>query len=379
LADPIRLALLTTGRQDYGILRSTTQLLQTDTRFAPEVWAGGMHLSSRFGRTIDHVRADSRLPVRELGFLHEPPHAVGDAAKALAEIGVALEDARPDLLLVVGDRSESLAAGVAATLVGVPIAHLHGGEETEGAIDNACRHALTKLSHLHLVSHARHGQRVLQMGENPASVRIVGAPGVDNFYRSDLPDRAKLEEFLGLSLEDPVALVTVHPATLGEEAERMVTAVASAMERVEATYIITCPNADRGGEIIRRYWMEWATGRPRVRVVDALGELRYWAVLRRAAVVLGNSSSGIIEAPAAGVPVVNVGERQRGRLRIGAVRDVPANSDAIEAALREAISGGIALSSGEAPYPSGPAAPRIIDALVEWRIPVPPRKTFRDI
>jgi UDP-hydrolysing UDP-N-acetyl-D-glucosamine 2-epimerase len=379
LSDPIRLAVLTTGRQDYGILRSTIGLLQDDERFASEVWAGGMHLSPRFGRTIDHVRADTRLPVRELAFLHEPPDPIEDAARAVAVVGGALEQARPDLLLVVGDRSESLAAGVAATLAGVPIAHLHGGEETEGAIDNACRHALTKLSHLHLVSHPRHAERVVQMGEDPASVRGVGAPGVDNLYREDLPGRSELESFLGLSLEDPIALVTVHPATLGEDPESTVAAVAAAMDRVEATYVVTCPNADRGGERIRHYWSRWVPGRPRVRLVDSLGELRYWALLRAAAVVLGNSSSGIIEAPAAGVPAVNVGDRQQGRLRVGAVRDVPACPDEIEAALRDAISGAMEGAAGEAPYPAGPAAPRILRALAEWPIPVPPRKRFHAI
>ena len=378
MTDPLRLVILTTGRQDYGILRSTIQLVQGDARFAAEVWAGGMHLSSRFGRTIDFVRADVRLPIRELEFLRDPTDMVGDAARALAIVGHSLEEVRPDLLLVVGDRSETLAAGIAATLARVPLAHLHGGEETEGAIDNVFRHALTKLSHLHLVSHPRHAERVLRMGEDPAMVQIVGAPGVDNLYRTDLPSRFEIESDLQWPLEDPVVLVTMHPATLGDDPHVEVSAVATAMERVEATYLITCPNADSGGEQIRRYWTEWALDRPRVKVVNSLGELRYWAVLRFAAAVLGNSSSGIIEAPAAEIPVVNVGDRQRGRLRLGAVCDVRPRVGEIEEALRAAIDGRIERRADEDGYPTGPAAPRIVEAIASFPAPYSPRKQFRD-
>ncbi len=375
-----RIAILTTGRQDYGILRSTILLLQATPEFEPLVWAGGMHLQPRFGRPLELLRQDAVVPNRTVAFLADPPDPVGDAGRALAGVGEALAAERPDALLLTGDRSETLAAGLAATIAGVPIVHLHGGEESEGAIDNACRHALTKLSHLHLVSHAAHAARVIQMGEEPDCVVVVGAPGLDNRFRDDLPSRRELEAGLGLPLEAPVVLVTVHPTTLGGPPEDEVAAVAAALEQVPGTYVITAPNADAGGVAIGEYWRRWASGRRRVVVVEALGERRYWALLREAAAVVGNSSSGIIEAPAAGLPVVNVGDRQKGRLRVGAVADVAARPDAVAAALRQAVAGRPVSSADAASgYPAGPAAPRIVAALGRWDAPRPPRTAFRGV
>jgi UDP-hydrolysing UDP-N-acetyl-D-glucosamine 2-epimerase len=310
-----------------------------------------------------------------LPFLREPPNPMADTAAALAEVGEALAADRPDALVLVGDRSEALAAGLAATIARVPIVHLHGGEESEGAIDNACRHALTKLSHLHLVSHRVHAERVLRMGEDPSCVVVVGAPALDHAFRDDLPGREELGKELGLALDPPVVLVTVHPATLGAPAREEVAAVAGAMAQVPATYVVTAPNADADGTEIADYWRGWCKGRSRVAVVDALGDRRYWAMLRLADAVLGNSSSGIIEAPALGVPVVNVGDRQRGRLRFGPVADVPAAEPSITGALRRALAAGRG-APGDGGYPPPPVAPRIVEALRRWQIPRPPRKRF---
>jgi UDP-N-acetylglucosamine 2-epimerase (non-hydrolysing)/GDP/UDP-N,N'-diacetylbacillosamine 2-epimerase (hydrolysing) len=370
-----RLALLTTGRQDYGILRSTILLLRRSPGFEVAVWAGGMHLQPRFGEPLAALRRDGVSAARELSFLAEPPEPAADASAALAQIGTALAEDRPDALVLVGDRAEVLAAGVAATIARVPIVHLHGGEESEGAIDNACRHALTKLSHLHLVSHRVHADRVIGMGEDPSCVVVVGAPALDHAFRDDLPGRDELGAELGLALKRPVVLVTVHPATLGAAGREEVAAVAGAMARVPATYVVTAPNADEGGAEIADYWRGWAANRSGVAVVEALGDRRYWAMLRLADAVLGNSSSGIIEAPALGAPVVNVGDRQRGRLRFGPVTDVPSDEPAIAAALQGAIAAGRRQPS-DGGYPPPPVAPRIVDALRSWQIPRPPRKRF---
>jgi UDP-hydrolysing UDP-N-acetyl-D-glucosamine 2-epimerase len=380
LAESRRLVVLTTGRQDYGILRSTILLLRRTPGFEVAVWAGGMHLQSRFGEPLVALKRDGVPVARELPFLAEPPSPMADTAAALARIGAALIEDAPDALVLVGDRTEALAAGLAATLAKVPIVHLHGGEESEGAIDNACRHALTKLSHLHLVSHQVHADRVIQMGEDPTSVVVVGAPALDHAYRDDLPGVEALSKDLGVALEPPVVVVTMHPATLGGAAGDEVAAVAGAMARVPATYVVTAPNADAGGTEIGDYWRRWAKNRKRVALVDALGDRRYWAMLRVADAVLGNSSSGIIEAPALGVPVVNVGDRQRGRLRYGPVTDVPAAEDAVATALREALAAGRWAPGGDlGGYPAAPVAPRIVEALRRWEIPHPPRKRFRTL
>ena len=379
MPESCRLAILTTGRQDYGILRSTIPLLRRTPGFDVLLWAGGMHLDARFGEPLAVLAEDRATPDRVLSFLSDPSDPADDAAGAIREVGIAMKEDSPDALILLGDRSETLAAAVAATVQRTPIVHLHGGEESEGSIDNACRHAVTKLSHLHLVSHPVHAKRVVRMGEDPATVVVVGAPGLDNAYRDDLPGREELEASLCKRLEPPVVLVTLHPATLGGAPDAEVTAIAAAMDRVPATYVITCPNSDQGGAVIREYWSTWSVSKANVALSDSLGDRRYWALLRMASAVLGNSSSGIIEAPALGVPVVNVGDRQRGRLRYGPVTDVPAETGAIVAALCSAMSSSRSrIGDLEQAYPPGPAAPRIVEALRCWKIPRPPRKSFWD-
>lgn len=376
-----RIAVLTTGRQDYGILRSTILALRDDPRFELSCWAGGMHLKAAFGRTVDNIRADGVQVATELDFMGETPDPSAESAAAVRETSRAIEAKRPDAMLLLGDRTETFAAGFAATVKGVPIAHLHGGEESEGAIDNALRHALTKLSHLHLTSHELHAKRVRQMGEPADSVKVVGAAGLDNLHRTDLPDRAALEKHLGIALPDPVVAVTLHATTLGGDAATEVSTLSAAMERVPATWVITQPNSDAGGAIIRAHWSAWGKGRARTAVVDALGEKNYWGLLKIASAVLGNSSSGIIEAPAAGLPVVNVGDRQRGRLRTAHVVDVPVDAAAVERALKTVLEPKERERMRGLPghYLAGPAAPRIVEALAAWSIPRPPRKKFEDL
>lgn len=377
-----RVAVLTAGRQDYGILRSVLLSLVAHPEIDMRLWAGGMHLRERFGHTIERIKSDGLVVHQQLDFISEPPDPGADSARAVASVTAAIRRERPHVLLLVGDRQETLAAAFAATIERVPIAHIHGGEETEGAIDNALRHAVTKLSHLHFVSHEHHARRIRQMGEPRSSVVVIGAPGLDNRFRADLPDRASLADSLGIALADPVVIVTTHPTTLGvADATAESRAIASAMEQVSATYVITQPNADEGGAAIRDFWVQWAACRPRVALVDALGESRFWGLLRIVAAVLGNSSSGLIEAPEAGVPAVNVGDRQRGRLRGRGVRDVPVDAASIVRALREVLQPGTKAAISRLPntYRNGPAGPRVAEALAEWVAPSPPRKSFCDI
>lgn len=378
--DRRRVAVLTTGRQDYGILRSCLHLMASDDRFDLRLWAGGMHVDNRFGRTVELIRADGLQPSRELSFLHDPTDAAADSSAALVAVSAALAADRPAMLLLIGDRTETLAAAFAALMAQVPVVHVHGGEESEGAIDNACRHAITKLSHLHLVSHFRHAERVIQMGEDPANVVIVGAAGLDNLYRSDLPDDAELSRILARKIGERLVVVTMHPATLSSTWFEDVEAVAAAMTSVNATYVITAPNSDTGSEAIRRFWQDWVGSRSNAVLVDSLGERLYWGLMQRAHVVLGNSSSGIIEAPAAGAAVINVGDRQRGRFRYGQVTDVPGDAKAIREALSAALATRrVGQGASDGGYPAGPAGPRIVDAIASWTPPDPPQKYFRDL
>jgi UDP-hydrolysing UDP-N-acetyl-D-glucosamine 2-epimerase len=345
------------------------------------VVAGGMHLSPRHGRTIELIREDGFEPAAGLDWLGEAdPPAEVQAGEALRLIGEWLRAERPDGLLIVGDRLETAAAALAATLERTPIAHLHGGEQTLGAFDDQLRHAITKLSHLHLVSHGEHARRVEALGEDPAIVHVVGAPGLDAAFRGDLPDRQALESDLGIELRQPVVIVTVHPATLDAEPSAVATAVAAAMDCVEATYVVTLPNADPGGEQVRRIMAEAASAPGRV-AVEALGERRYWGAMRVADAMFGNSSSGIVEAPAVDLPAVNVGDRQLGRRREANVIDAPIDPDRIADALRKALAPATRdrIAGSHPPLADGLAGRRVADIIARWRPSIPPRKAPIDV
>lgn len=336
-----------------------------------------MALSEAHGASVRAMEADGLAPDVRLDWLAGSLPSIHDeAGAAVSMTGAALAELQLDALLLVGDRYETLAAALAATIARLPLVHLHGGEETEAAFDNAIRHAITKLSHLHFVSHVEYGRRIVAMGEDPSTVHVVGAPGLDNLYRDDLPGRGDLEQRLGVPLAAPVVIVTLHPSTLGGDPEVEVAALAAAMDEVEATYVITLPNNDPGGSLIRAALLRSAKA-PRRVACDALGDRFYWALLGCADAMLGNSSSGILEAPAVALPVVNVGDRQRGRIRAPNVIDVPAIPQAIVAALRNVLGPGFRASVASASrttFGDGRAGERIVEVLETWSPPNPPIK-----
>lgn len=371
-----RIVVLATGRQDWGILRSTCHALRElcDLR----VFAGGMAVAGEHGNVAQQI-AKEHFAVTPIAWPLTPQEPSEEVSVAASHLGKALAASAPDALVLLGDRSETAAAALVATVLRIPIAHLHGGEETEGAFDNALRHAVTKLAHLHFVSHPHHAARVSQMGEATDTIEVVGAPGLDNLHRSDLPDREELEASLGIPLSRPVVLVTVHPTTLSEDPEAEAVAVAAAMDRVSATYVVTLPNADPGSEKVRNIMQAAGARRGRV-AVAALGERNYWGMLRLSDAILGNSSSAIIEAPAVGLPAVNVGDRQKGRLRSGNEVDVPASVEDITRALEEAITPERRqqVRTLVGPHHDGNAGERIATKLLSWSPPRPLRKRFID-
>jgi UDP-hydrolysing UDP-N-acetyl-D-glucosamine 2-epimerase len=387
VTEPRTIAVLTTGRQDWGILHSTCVALRAGPDIDLRLLVGGMHLSPRFGRTIDTVRADGFEPAAELAWIddadgdHTAADATGgeaadEASRALAAVAAALEAIEPDALLLVGDRFETAAAALAATILRIPIAHLHGGEQTGGAFDDQLRHATTKLSHLHLVSHPEYARRVAALGEDPATISVVGAPGLDSAFRDDLADRGELADDLGLDLDEgPLVLVTIQPVTLEADPAAVAEPILAAIDQVPAAYVFTLPNADPGAERIRDRVLAAAVGDRRV-AVEALGERRYWGLMRIADAMLGNSSSGIIEAPAVDLPVVNVGDRQAGRRREANVIDVPAEASSIADALRTSLDPATRarIVAAHPDLADGHAGRRIADIIAAWRPPIPPRK-----
>lgn len=362
------------------MLRPLCEALRDASDFDLILLVGGMACSPSFGRIVDQIRINGFEATAELEWSPESEDAVVQASRALALTGEALRSTTPDALVLLGDRYETASAALAATLHRIPLVHLYGGEETEGAFDNAFRHAITKMSHLHLVAHKTYARRVIQMGEDPSSVHVVGSLAVDNLRKRKLPSKAQLERELGILLHPPVGLVTVHPTTLSRERDLdEVQAVLGAMERYPATWIVTLPNADPGNETIRQAFMEMATRRDRV-IVSALGEERYLGLMALSSFVLGNSSSGMVEAPSLRIPTINVGERQKGRIRSTSILDVPCNTDAILSAILKAESEDFrkAIAFQPLPFGDGNAAERIISVLGAWRPPRPPRKVFCD-
>lgn len=380
-----RVAVVTTSRADYGLLYWTMRAIEREKGLRLQVLACGSHLDPARGRTVREIERDGfRVAARVDS---TPDGDDGPAiARALGRATVGFANAlarlKPDLMLVLGDRWELLAACAAATAAGAPIAHVHGGEITEGAVDEQVRHAVTKLSHLHFPAAAAYRRRILQMGERPGRVVLSGAPGLENLRRLEPVSRDRLEKLVGAELRDRFAVVTCHPETAGTSSLRALDATLGALDAERLPAVLTLAGADAGGRAVNARLRRWARARPgRAAVVASLGRRAYPSLLRLAAVVVGNSSSGIIEAPFLRVPTVNVGDRQKGRLRARSVIDCAASRAAVSAALRKALSPGFRrFCDGRSPYGDGETAARIVAGLkAGLRDPRLGIKPFRDL
>lgn len=363
------IGVVTVARSDYDHLVPLLEALRDRSDFVLQLYVAGGHLSARFGRTVEAIeRAGWPIVARveTTGVSDAAVEVAAGAGAGAAGLARAFVRSRPDLIVLLGDRIEMLAAGMAALPLAIPVAHLHGGEITEGVIDEQARHALTKLAHLHFPAAEVYARRILQMGEEPWRVHCVGAPGLDRFARLPTMARRELAQRIGLPLRRPTLLVTFHPVTLepgaaGRHAEEL----AAALTAVEGDVVITYPGADVAYAAVIERLEALAAARPGTRMVPSLGEEGYGALLREADVMVGNSSSGLIEAPSFGLPVVNVGIRQQGRLRAANVIDVGDRREEIEAGIRRALQPGFreSLRGLVNPYGDGRAAPRIADVL----------------
>lgn len=368
--DALRLLAVTGTRADFGLWLPILREAAARPAVEASLLVTAMHLDERFGRTVDEVRT-SRFPIAaeipctpEGDSRAEMGAALGRALEAMAPV---VAERRPEWLLVLGDRGEQLAAALAALHVGVPVAHLHGGEITRGAVDDTLRDLVTRIAHLHLVATPTAADRLVRMGEEDWRIQVVGAPGLDLLADEARGDLDGLRTRLGLPPNGPYLLVVQHPQTVGEErAVADLDATLAAVAEVGLPAIAIFPNADAGGRaMIERLR---SRGAPEVHLVASLPRAEYATLLAGAAALVGNSSSGIIEAPLLRVPAVNVGERQAGRTRGDNVIEAPAEAGAIAAALRRALDPALrAALSGRSPYGDGRAAPRILDLLVELR------------
>jgi UDP-hydrolysing UDP-N-acetyl-D-glucosamine 2-epimerase len=369
-----QIAVFTGSRAEYGLLYWLMKDLQSSARTQLQVIVSGMHLSPEFGETWKQIVEDGFDIDAKVEMLLSSDTPVG----IVKSIGVgtlgfadALDRLRPDVLVVLGDRFEALAIVQAALIMRIPVAHLHGGEITEGAYDDAIRHAITKMAYLHFVATEPYRGRVIQMGESPERVFNVGAVGIDHLRRGLKLGFDQLRESLGFALQSPYMLVTYHPVTvLDEDPQKSFTALLDALDRFpEQQIILTYPNADNGGRSIIPLLEAYAQRQPeRVLAIPSLGFRRYLSAVSMASAVVGNSSSGIIEVPAFGIPTVDIGVRQKGRLAADSVLHCEPNADAIERTLRQALSKEFAEACKTTvnPYGQGNAAEAIMNVLENY-------------
>jgi len=363
--------VVTVARSDFGCYLPVLREMERHPDLHARLFVSGMHLSPEFGLTVREIEeqgfsADERI---EMLLSSDTPQGIAKSiGLGVAGFSQTFQRSEPGLLLVLGDRFEMLSAVVAALPFNIPVAHIHGGELTYGAIDDAMRHAITKMSHLHFASTETSAARIVQMGEEPWRVTVSGAPALDNLRTTELLGRGELASRFGLHLDDEFLLVTFHPETLNYDRTDVVLAqLLGALEELALPSIITYPNADTHGRSIVDGITALASRDGRFQVAPSLGAQGYWSLARLAQAMVGNSSSGIIEAPSLGLPVVNIGDRQAGREKAANVIDVAADKSGIVEAVRRAISPDFraSLRGLENPYGDGHAAEKIVRRLAD--------------
>lgn len=366
-----KVCVFTGTRAEYGLLSKTMRYVQDDPDLQLQVLVTGAHLSERLGATYKQIEADGFSIDAKVEMDLEDDSGAGLATamgQEMAGVAKALDGLRPDILVILGDRYEAFAAAATAMMLRVPIAHIHGGEATEGLIDEAIRHSITKMAHLHFAAAQEYANRIIQLGEDPERVFNVGAPGLDNIDPATFLSRDELSQSIGFDLSGDVFLITYHPVTLDTEGpERGVNALLYALDGFpDARIVFTAANADMAGRAVNERIQEYVDqNADRMILTPSLGYLRYLSMVNEANVVIGNSSSGLIEVPAVGTPTVNIGDRQQGRLRAPSVVDCDDTADAIRQAIETARSSDMQAQAAKrrSPYGVGGASKAIVETI----------------
>jgi UDP-hydrolysing UDP-N-acetyl-D-glucosamine 2-epimerase len=364
-----KIGIVSVGRSDYGIYLPILRHIQSDADLKLILYVSGMHLSPDFGLTARMIEADGfEIGERvEMLLSSDSPEGIAKSI-GLGIIGFsqAFHRTRPDILVVLGDRFDMYTAALTALPFKIPVAHIHGGEVTSGALDDALRHSMTKLSHLHFVSTEIYRQRVEQLGEEPWRIVVSGAPGLDHLHSLEFLSKPEIELRYGVRLDQPPLLVTFHPVTLEfEQVEWQIGELLAALDEIALPVIFTLPNADTGNSVIRRKIAEFTATREKAWDIDNLGTQGYFSMMKVARMMVGNSSSGIIEAPSFRLPVVNIGTRQNGRVKAGNVVDTGYTRNEIMQAIHTALEPGYlrSLENLENPYGDGHASEKIVEHL----------------
>ncbi len=360
--------------------------IEAEPSLTLQIIATGMHLSPTFGLTYKEIEGDGFKIDQKVECLSssDSPVAIAEATgKALSGCAKAFAELKPDLVLVLGDRFEIFAACSAALIARIPIAHIHGGEVTAGAYDEAFRHSITKMSSIHFVATEEYKKRVIQLGENPSTVRLVGGLGVDAIKKLKLLSKDEIEQYLGIKFANKSLLVTFQPATLEDQApeEQICELLAALSDRPDITLIFTMPNADTGGLEILRQVKDFVENNDNAYLFESLGQLNYLSCMAIVDGIVGNSSSGILEAPTLRVGTINIGDRQLGRTQSGSVINALANKESIKAALKKLFSSEFkqTLDDCTNPYGEGGASEKILRILRDFNFDKNLEKCFYDL
>ncbi len=383
---PRKICIVTSTRADWGLLCGVARKLRDSEMARLQIIATNMHLDPRYGMTVNEI-IDDGFEIDERVEMNAPTDSTVDTAiatgKCLEGMARAFDRLKPDMVVILGDRYEMLAVATAATIMRIPIAHIAGGEISEGAFDDNIRHALTKLSSLHFTATDAYRERVISMGEDPEHVFNTGALGVFNILNEPVIPKKELEEFIGLDINTSTLLVTLHPATRDPiPVEERCEALLQALDGFQASHVIfTYPNNDPDGEIVIRMIEEYRQANPtRVAVVPSLGRSRYLSALHYVSAVVGNSSSGIVEVPSMHIPTVDIGIRQQGRIAASSVIHCEAEADQIHQAISYALSPAgkrLALETDN-PYAKRDTVNRIVTRLLHTDLQKLASKKFID-
>lgn len=381
-----KICFVTSGRADYGLLRWVMHGVKDDPELQLQIIATGMHLSSTYGLTYQEIEEDGFLIDARIEILGSP-HAAIEISKsmgmAITGVTKAINDLEPDLLVVLGDRYEIFAATAAALVSKTPVAHLHGGEVTTGAFDESFRHAITKMSHLHFVATEEYRSRVIQLGENPQNVFLVGGLGVDGIKKLSLLSREELETRLGFVFGEKSLLITFHPATLDfETPEHQMRELLRALSSLnDTTLIFTMPNADTGSDNLILMLQDFVENNKRAKMFSSLGQLMYMSCIAQVDGVVGNSSSGLTEVPTFKKGTINVGDRQQGRLQASSVINCEPSEVQIKSAIERLYSPEFKLNLEKSsnPYGAGGASLKIVEVLKKVSLDGIIKKPFYDL
>jgi GDP/UDP-N,N'-diacetylbacillosamine 2-epimerase (hydrolysing) len=380
-----KICVITGSRAEYGLLRWVMQGIKDHPDLTLQLIVTGMHLSEDFGMTVDEIENDGFKVDFKVETLDKNDSAVGIAgamSRGLSGVAEALDDLKPDLVLVLGDRYEIFVSVAAALVAKIPVAHIHGGESTIGAYDDAFRHAITKMSHLHFVATQEYKNRVIQLGENPNSVFLVGGLGIETIKNLKLLDQEELEKALNVKFKEKSLLITFHPTTLDEQTPRaQMQELLNAVDRLaNVTLIFTLPNADTGGREIIKMIQDYVGKNPNAYAFPSLGQLKYLSCIAQVNGVVGNSSSGILEVPSFKKGTVNIGDRQKGRIRTTSVIDCETNKKSISKAIETLLSEQFknSLNSVKNPFDQGNSSAKIVELISGINLQQIVKKIFYD-